>query len=291
MDIVHVPVMLPEILDMMAPKDNGIYVDATLGLGGHAEGMLKLAPECTLIGLDRDGDAIEMSRERLKGYSNVHLERDSFSNMKEVVNGLGYEKVTGILIDAGVSTMHLKAESRGFSFLRDEPLDMRMDCRQSLTAERVVNSYTEKDLADIIFQYGEERASRRIARGIVYARRRKPISSCKELGEIIARSLGGRGRIHPATRTFQAIRIEVNKELEELSKAVDAGAELLAENGRYFVVSYHSLEDRIIKNAFRKLAKEGIFNIITKKPLVPGRDEQRSNPSSRSAKLRVAEKI
>ncbi len=291
MSVLHIPVMMEEVLEMLSPKNGETYVDATLGMGGHSEGILRRAPECTLIGIDRDESALGEAKKRLKGYQNTHLVRGKFSNMKQVVNDLGYERVNGILIDAGVSTLHLKAEGRGFSFLNDEPLDMRMDQRQDLDAQKVVNSYPEKELADIIFKYGDERFSRRIARGIVYARKKSRIKSCMELAEIIERSVRRRGRIHPATRTFQAIRIEVNKELEELSTAVDAGADILQSQGRYCVISYHSLEDRIIKNSFKRLAKEGVFNIITKKPLVPERQEKLANPSSRSAKLRGAEKI
>lgn len=291
MAIIHVPVMREEVLGALELKSSGIYIDATLGLGGHAKGILQRAGGCTLIGIDRDENAIEIARERLKSYQKVHLIKNKFSNMKDVVNNLGYEKVNGILLDVGVSTLHLKAEGRGFSFLRDEPLDMRMDQCSDLTAEKVVNSYKEKDLADVIYQFGEERYSRRIAKSIVFARRKNRITSCKELATIIERAVGRRGRIHPATRTFQALRIEVNGELDELSKAVDSGAELLEEQGRFCVLSYHSLEDRIVKNAFKKLAKEGLFRIITKKPMVPEREEQKLNPSSRSAKLRVSEKI
>ena len=291
MEIIHVPVMRDEVLDALELKDSGIYVDATLGLGGHAVGILQRAEGCTLIGIDRDESAIRIAKERLKGYQKVYFVKERFSNLKDVVNDLGYEKVNGIILDAGVSTLHLKDEGRGFSFMKDDPLDMRMDRESELTAEKVVNSYKEKDLADVIYQYGEERYSRRIAKSIVNTRRKNRITSCKELANIIGKAVGRRGRIHPATRTFQALRIEVNSELDELSKAVDSGAELLEENGRFCILSYHSLEDRIVKNAFRKLAKEGLFRIITKKPMVPEREEQKLNPSSRSAKLRVAEKI
>lgn len=275
---------------MLRPGQDGIYLDATIGPGGHAEGILQCAGNCTLIGIDRDEKAIERAKERLKNYRNVHFIRDSFANIKAAVNSLGYDSVNGILLDLGVSALHLKSEGRGFSFLKDEPLDMRMDQRQGLTAEDVVNRYPGKELATVIWQYGEERFSRKIAKAIVNARRRKRIRSCRELAGIIEKVIR-RGRIHPATRTFQAVRIEVNKELEELPAAIDAGVELLEPEGRFCVISYHSLEDRIVKNAFKKLAKDGLFNIITKKPLVPDRQEQRLNPSSRSAKLRVGEKI
>jgi len=291
MNIVHVPVLKKEVIEHMKLKNSGIYVDATIGLGGHAEGILQNAKECTLIGIDRDREALDRARERFSDCGNVHLVRDSFSNMRSVINALGFSKVNGILLDLGVSTLHLKANGRGFSFLKDEPLDMRMHREQTLTAEDVINTYPEKNLADIIWKYGEERRSRRIARAIVYARRKSPVRTCRELAHIIEKSVGRAGRIHPATRTFQAVRIEVNRELEQLSAALDEGAGLLAEEGRMCVISYHSLEDRIVKNAFRELARQGLFRIITKKPLIPGREEILINPSSRSAKLRVAERL
>jgi 16S rRNA (cytosine1402-N4)-methyltransferase len=291
MEIIHVPVMREEILEALKIKSTGVYVDATLGLGGHSEGILQQAENCTLIGIDRDDRAIAIAEERLSRFRNVHLVRDSFSNMRDVVHDLGYKSVSGIILDAGVSTLHLKDESAGFSFLSDEPLDMRMDRSQKLTAREVVNRYPEKDLAAILYEYGEEWRSRRIARAIDYARKKQPINTCKELADIIQKSIGRHGRIQPATKTFQAIRIEVNKELEELSAGIDAGTELLEPDGRFCVLSYHSLEDRIVKNAFKKLAKDGIFRIITKKPLVPRKQEQKINPSSRSAKFRVGERI
>jgi 16S rRNA (cytosine1402-N4)-methyltransferase len=291
MGIVHIPVMLEEVLEALKIKDSGVYVDATLGLGGHAEGILQRAKKCIVIGIDRDNEVLKIAKERLKSYSNIHFIKDNFSNMQAIVNRLGYSRVDGILLDIGVSALHLRAEGRGFSFLKDEPLDMRMDQTQKLTAEDVVNRYSEKELTRIIRQYGEERFSKRIARAIINARCKKPIKSCKELALIIEKVIGRRGRIHPATRTFQAIRIEVNKELAELSKAIDAGADILKTGGRMCVLSYHSLEDRIVKNGFKKLAEKGLFNIITKKPLVPSKQEKTSNPSSRSAKLRVVERI
>lgn len=291
MEIIHVPVMLEEVLEALKIRDNGIYVDATIGLGGHSEGILQRAKECTLIGIDRDDKALEIAKRRLKEFRNVFLVKESFSRLKTVVENMGHEKVSGILLDIGVSTLHLQSEGRGFSFLNDDLLDMRMDQSQGLTAEEVVNTYSEKNLADVIWRYGEERFSRKIAKAIVYRRRKGRIKSCKDLAGIIAKTIGRRGRIHPATRTFQALRIEVNKELDELSAAIESGADILESEGRFCVISYHSLEDRIVKNAFRKLAKEGLFRIITRRPLVPGREEQRINPSSRSAKLRVGERV
>lgn len=279
-----------EVLEALRVESKGVYVDATIGLGGHAESILQKAEGCTVIGIDRDEEALKIAEEKLRGH-NLHIVRDRFSNLRPVVKALGYNEVDGILLDVGVSTLHLKADGRGFSFLKDEPLDMRMDQGQKLTAEEVVNRYPEKKLADVIWKYGDERFSRRIARAVVSSRRRKRIVSCKELAGIIEKAMRRRGRIHPATRTFQALRIEVNKELEELQDAIDGGAEILKKGGRLCVLSYHSLEDRIVKNAFRHLAKEGIFNIITRKPLVPDRQERDLNPSSRSAKLRVGEKL
>ncbi|KPK00665.1 MAG: hypothetical protein AMK71_08100 [Nitrospira bacterium SG8_35_4] len=291
MNVVHVPVMREEVIENMNLKNSGVYVDATVGLGGHAEGILRNAKKCTLIGIDRDQEALDRARERFIEYGNVHLVRDSFSNIRSVVNTLGFSEVDGILLDLGVSSLHLKSGGRGFSFLKDDPLDMRMDKGQDLTAEKVINTYSEKDLADLIWKYGEERRSRRIARSIAFARRKSPVRSCSELAMIIEKSIGRSGRIHPATRTFQAIRIEVNRELEQLTDALEAGAGMLAKDGRLCVISYHSLEDRIVKNAFRELAKQGLFRIITKKPLTPGQEEKKVNPSSRSAKLRAAERL
>ncbi len=291
MEIVHVPVMREEVLEALNIVRSGVYVDATVGTGGHAGGILERAGACTLIGIDRDRRAIEIARERLGDHENIHLVQDSFSHLGTVVRNLGYDRVNGILLDLGVSTLQLKSEGRGFSFLSNEPLDMRMDKSQGITAEEIVNNYSEKDLADVIWKFGEERFNRRIAKAICYARQEKPVRSCGDLAAIIEKSVRRRGRIHPATRTFQALRIEVNRELEELTVAVEKGVELLDKGGRFCILSYHSLEDRIVKHAFRKLAREGLFHIITKKPLVPDRQEQRINPSSRSAKLRAGERI
>jgi 16S rRNA (cytosine1402-N4)-methyltransferase len=291
MNIVHVPVMREEVLRGLNLKKNGIYIDATLGLGGHAEGILQDSGGCTLVGIDRDGEALAAAKERLQGFENVYLARDKFSHMKGVAAGFGVSQVDGILLDLGVSTLQLKDKGRGFSFLKDEPLDMRMNPEQELTAGIIVNTYPEKQLADIIWKYGEERNSRRIARALVRRRCKKPVLTCRELADIIEKTIGRRGRIHPATRTFQALRIEVNSELDELSMAVENGAQLLKEGGRLCVISYHSLEDRIVKHAYKRLAEEGMLRIITKKPLRPEQEEIKINPSSRSAKLRVSERI
>ncbi len=291
MEITHLPVMLEEVLRMLNVKKSSVYIDGTVGLGGHAEGILKsVNGRCTLIGIDKDEDALKMAEKRLQGFD-VYLVRDRFSNMDAVIRNLGYEKVDGILLDLGVSTLQLKSEGRGFSFLKDEPLDMRMDTGQTLTALKIVNGYSEKDLAHILWQYGEERFSRKIARALVNVREQKPIRTCRELSQIIEKTIGRKGRIHPATKTFQALRIEVNKELAELSMTINTGTNILKPGGRFCILSYHSLEDRIVKHSFKDLAHKGMVLIITKKPLVPEKEEQGLNPSSRSAKLRAVEKL
>ncbi len=291
MEIAHVPVMLEEVLRMLNVKKSGVYIDGTVGLGGHAEGILKsINGGCTLIGIDKDEEALKIAEKKLQGFD-VHLVRDRFSNMDAVIRGLGYERVDGILLDLGVSALQLKSEGRGFSFLKDELLDMRMDERQTLTALKIINDYSEKDLAHVIWQYGEERFSRKIARALVNSRKQKQIRTCTELSQVIEKTIGRKGRIHPATKTFQALRIEVNKELAELSAAVNTGINILKAGGRFCILSYHSLEDRIIKHSFKELAQKGMVSIITKKPLVPKKEEQRLNPSSRSAKLRAVEKL
>jgi len=291
MGIEHVPVMLRKVLEVLMVRESGIYVDGTVGLGGHAEGILRsVAGGCTLIGIDQDIEALKIAKKRLENY-NVHLAKDDFSNMESVVKDFGYKKADGILLDLGVSSLQFKTEGRGFSFLKDEPLDMRMDRDQELTAANIVNEYSESDLAHVLWQYGEERFSRRIARAVIAARAKKPVETCRELSRIIERTVKRKGRIHPATRTFQALRIEVNKELTRLTTAMNAGMNLLRAGGRFCVLSYHSLEDRIVKHSFKEMAHEGIVTIITKRPLVPEKEELCSNPSSRSAKLRVAEKL
>lgn len=296
MEVIHVPVLVEEVLVGLMIKKSGTYVDGTLGPGGHAEAILrKTGGDCTLIGIDRDSEAVGQAKKRLKNYS-VHFVRDNFSNMESVVRGLGYREVDGVLLDLGVSSFQLKAEGRGFSFLKDEPLDMRMDSREGLTAGKIVNKYPEKELSDILWRYGEERFCRRIAREIVRTREKQPIMTCRDLAMLIERVVKKKrkmyfpGRIHPATRTFQALRIEVNRELSELTLAVRAGVNILKAGGRICIISYHSLEDRIVKHSYREMAKNGLINIITKKPQLPRKEEKDLNPSSRSAKLRIAER-
>jgi 16S rRNA (cytosine1402-N4)-methyltransferase len=282
--------LLNETLEALALKDNGIYVDATIGEGGHALGILQRVPSCKLIGIDRDEEAIKAVQQRLQGYD-VHLFQEPFSKLKTIVQSLRIDAVDGIVIDPGLSNIHLRSEGRGFSFMKDDPLDMRMDNRQDLTAWHVVNQYSEKELAQVLWEYGEERHARGIARAVVAARKTQPIKTCRDLVRIVETKARKTGRIHVATKTFQAIRIEVNKELDELKKAIVEGSAILGPSGRFCILSYHSLEDRIVKHTFKALQQDGLIQVITKKPVRATIEEIRRNPSARSAKLRIGEKI
>jgi 16S rRNA (cytosine1402-N4)-methyltransferase len=285
-DAGHVPVLLAETLEVLAVRPGGFWVDGTVGLGGHAAAILRAsAPSGRLLGLDRDGETLARAREALASFgARVRLEQADF---REIPERSG-EPADGILLDLGVSSAQLDDPGRGFSFLSDGPLDMRMDRRGGETAADLVNRLPEKTLADLIFRYGEERASRRIARGIVRARERAPLRSTAELAEIVRRaSPRGRRRGHdPATRTFQALRIRVNRELEGLEAAVERAAACLAPRGRLAVIAFHSLEDRAVKTVFRALAAAQ-FSLVTRKPLRPSAEEVRRNPRARSARLRA----
>ncbi|MFA5352598.1 MAG: 16S rRNA (cytosine(1402)-N(4))-methyltransferase RsmH [Thermodesulfovibrionales bacterium] len=286
---IHVPVLLDEILDMLRIRPDGVYLDGTVGLGGHSSEILSRIPEGVLIGIDKDDDALRHAAETL-GDKRVFLRKGAFSNISEIVSSLGIKAVDGVLLDLGVSMLQLKAMERGFSFLSQERLDMRMDKTQDLSAWEVVNGYPEADLERVIREYGEEPFARRIVREIVSQRKKARIETCKELADLIARVSRRRGKSHPATLTFQALRIEVNGEMDELRKGLAAALDILSEGGRLCVISYHSLEDRIVKNFMREEARGGLIELITKKPLPPSREEVRRNPASRSAKLRVGEK-
>ena len=287
----HLPVMLEEVIEVLDPRQNGVYIDATVGPGGHSEEILKrIDAGGLLIGIDRDEEALKMAEERLSD-RRVVLKRGSFSDMESMVYAEGILSVDGVLFDLGMSMLQLKSPDKGFSFAADDRLDMRMDRRQKLSAWDVVNRYSGKELERILREFGEERLSRKIARAITTRRQKKPIDTCSELSAIVEGVYGGRGRFHPATRTFQALRIEVNRELDQLRSGLEAASRLLKSNGRLCVISYHSLEDRIVKHFLTESSRDGLFRVITKKPLIPSADEIRSNPSSRSAKLRGAEKI
>ncbi len=282
--------MLREVIEVLKPMDGGIYVDATIGLGGHAEEILKHIGNGSLIGIDRDEAAVNLAMQRLSD-KRVTYKNGRFSELSRLVAETGISGVNGILFDLGTSMLHLKTPERGFSFLSEEMLDMRMDKAQRLTARDIVNKYPEKEIENILREYGEERLSRKIAKAIIYYREKKEINTCAELADIVWRVYGRRGKHHPATKTFQALRIAVNDEMNELRRGLEESAGILKSGGKLCVISYHSLEDRIVKTFIKERNKEGVFKIITKKPLTPSADEVRSNPSARSAKLRGAEKI
>ena len=283
--VVHLPVMVGQVLEYLRVSDKGVYVDATLGLGGYSKEILsRLGAEGRLIGIDRDEDAISIARGRL-GNGRVTLMRASFSEISQLLEP---DSIDGVVFDLGISMLQLRQKGRGFSFLTDEPLDMRMDRSQPLTAEKVINTYPEGELRRILREYGEEKKASLIEQEIV---RRRPIRTTRELSELVERVYGRRARIHPATKTFQAIRIEVNSELKELARGLSSAEKVLKKGGRLVVVSYHSLEDRIVKNFMRDSQRMGRLRVLTKKPLTPSLDEMRANPSCRSAKMRAGEKI
>ena len=291
MEIIHLPVLVKEAIKVLNPIPGGTYVDATIGPGGHSEEILTLiGTGGKLIGIDRDNEALRTAQERLSD-KRVILRKGSFSDMEKLLKKDEITEVDGILFDLGISMIQMKNIERGFSFISDKRMDMRMDKEQALSARDVVNKYSANELERILREFGEERLSRKISEAIVRKRRIKPIDTCSELSEIVERVYGRRGRVHPATKTFQALRIEVNKELDELQKGLDASVKILKRGGRLCVISYHSLEDRIVKHFIARSSKEGSLKVITKKPLTPGSEEIRSNPSSRSAKLRGAERI
>ncbi|WP_461829944.1 16S rRNA (cytosine(1402)-N(4))-methyltransferase RsmH [Aquifex sp.] len=294
MEVIHKPVLLKESVQLLTENGGKIYVDSTLGLGGHAKEILKQREDIFLVGIDKDDEAIQIAKENLKEFEGRFvIYKADFKDFDLVLEEEGIEKVDGILFDLGTSMLQLKSE-RGFSFQIDAPLDMRMDKEQTLTAYKVVNQYSERELARIIKEYGEEKFAKRIARAIVQRRKKKPIETTGELVEVILSAVPEpykHGRIHPATRTFQAIRIEVNKELESLREALYKTPDYLNTKGRLVVISFHSLEDRIVKHFMKEKEKEGIFKILTKKPITPSEEEVKENPASRSAKLRAAERV
>ena len=286
-DAGHVPVLLDETLELLAVRSGGLWVDGTLGLGGHAEAVLRAtAPDGRLVGFDRDAEALERARARLLPFgARVRLEHADY---REIPERLGEERASGILLDLGVSSLQLDDAERGFSFQREGPLDMRMDRSRRGTASELVNRMRESELADLIHELGEEPFSRRIARAIVRAREQAPIETTTRLAEIVRRAAprSRRPGFHPATRTFQALRIRVNRELDGLGEAIERAAACLRSGGRIVVIAFHSLEDRAAKHAFRALAGRG-FSLLTRKPLRPGEAELRRNPRARSARLRA----
>lgn len=302
----HEPIMLKECIENLNIKPNGIYVDGTIGGAGHSSEIVKkLSKEGLLIGIDRDTEALEASKKRLKEYENVKYVWGKHENIKKHINNFGIEKVDGILLDLGVSSYQIDEASRGFSYTKNAKLDMRMNKEQDLTAMEVVNNYKQSDLEKVFFEYGEERFSKKIASRIVRERENKKIETTYELADLIRSCVPNKIAIDSLKRIFQALRIEVNGELKELEKAIKDSIDILNEGGRICIITFHSLEDRIVKNTYIemqgvcKCPKDfpkcvcGVVHhgkIITRKPIVPTEEEQERNPRSKSAKLRVFEK-
>lgn len=310
MEFNHVSVLLEECIEGLNINPDGIYVDGTLGGAGHGiEVCRRLSEKGRFVGIDQDEDAIRVSTERLSGFSDrVTIVKSNYVHMKRVLQELGVEQVNGILLDLGVSSYQLDTQERGFSYMADASLDMRMDRSQTLTAGDVVNTYPEEKLYQVIKEYGEERFARSIARNIVQRRQEKRIETTGELVDVIRASMPAKaknGKGHPAKRTFQAIRIEVNHELEVLQESLEDMVSLLADGGRLCIITFHSLEDRMVKNFFRRMenpctcppdfpvcvcGKQSKGKVITRKPILPGTEELDKNKRSKSAKLRIFEK-
>ena len=294
----HLPVMPSEVLSWLQPHSGGIYVDCTVGYCGHANEILRVTqPHGIVLGIDRDVQAINAGRQELQSFGDrAILVKAHFMELKQILVERGIPRVHGVLFDLGVSSPQFDEPSRGFSFRSEGPLDMRMDQSSGRTAADIVNELDETDLADMIYRLGEERYSRRIARAIVSARRRQTLTNTHQLVSVIESAVPGhyrRGRIHCATRTFQALRIAVNNELDHLETSLRDAADALASGGRLCVISFHSLEDRIVKQTFKGLSSQsgGELEILTKRPQVPSDNERNRNPRSRSAKLRVMQRI
>jgi 16S rRNA (cytosine1402-N4)-methyltransferase len=302
----HKPVLLMETIKYLSPIE-GIFVDATIGLGGHAEAILNSSEKINLIGIDQDKQAIKIAEQRLKKFGNkVRIFHANFADLKAILNQLGIEKIEGILADLGVSSLQLDDESRGFSFRFDAQLDMRMNPdAQTKTAADLLKTLSEEEIAELLFRYGEEKFARQIAKKIVMEREAgRFIETTFELAKLVEKVVGGRKhkRIHPATRTFQALRIAVNRELEVLEKFIFDAVDVLRKNGRFVIISFHSLEDRLVKSSFLKLSgkcqcskdfpecvcgAKKLVEVLTRKPVIPSENEKKENPRSRSAKLRA----
>jgi 16S rRNA (cytosine1402-N4)-methyltransferase len=288
--------MVAQALELLDPREGGIYVDGTLGLGGHARAILeRIGKDGRLVGIDRDQSSLELARKNLDGFLEQCLFfHDHFCNMDGVLNTAHLGKVDGILLDLGISSFQLDDQARGFSFQKEGPLDMRMDRDDPLTAADIVNSSSEQEIAEILRDYGEEKFHRRIARSIVQRRSLAPFRTTEELKDIVQKAMPAgwqRGKIHPATRAFQAFRIAVNRELEEVATGLDKAPAFLKEDGRLVVIAFHSLEDRIVKEKFRHFSRMGTMEILTKKPLRPSEQEEKENTRARSARLRGARRL
>ncbi len=290
----HAPVLVAETMAVLAPARGGLFVDCTVGLGGHSRALLE-AGAGRVLGLDRDREALRLAAEALAGFGDrVELVHADYRDLDRVLDARGIPQVDGALADLGISSMQLAGDGRGFSFQRDEPLDMRMDQSSGASAADLLATVEEEELANVIFRFGEERHSRRIARAITRARTQAAVATTGQLAQIVRRAIPGRGyqRIDPATRTFQAIRIWVNRELDGLDVFVAAAAARLAAGARLAIIAFHSLEDRIVKHTFRALAQgEAALRILTKRPIEAGDAEVDGNPRARSAKLRAIERL
>ena len=303
----HKPVLFDEVIENIVTNKEGVYLDCTLGGAGHTQGILENTSEKgVVIAIDQDDDAIEFAGKKLENYKErIKIFKDNFKNLDTVLYMAGYEKVSGILMDIGVSSYQLDDPERGFSYKYEAKLDMRMNKNAKISAYEVINEFSEQEIADILYKYGEEPKSRRIARKITEARKEKSIETTTELADIVIRAIGKSMKRHPAKRTFQAVRMYVNKELEVLEEALEKAVELLEDRGRLLVITFHSLEDRIVKNKFREFekpckcppnipicvcGKESLGKVITKKPIVAGELELNDNSRAHSAKLRVFER-
>ena len=303
----HKPVLFDEVIENIVTNKEGVYLDCTLGGAGHTQGILENTSEkAVVIAIDQDDDAIEFAGKKLESYKGrIKIFKDNFKNLDTVLYMAGYEKISGILMDIGVSSYQLDDPERGFSYKYEAKLDMRMDKSAKISAYEVINEFSEQEIADILYKYGEEPKSRRIARKITEARKEKKIETTTELADIVIRAIGKSMKRHPAKRTFQAVRMYVNQELEVLEEALEKAVELLEDRGRLLVITFHSLEDRIVKNKFREFekpckcppnipicvcGKESLGKVITKKPIVAGELELKDNSRAHSAKLRVFER-
>ncbi len=298
MQTVHRSVLLKESIEGLSVEGSVLVVDGTFGGGGHSQGILEAYPKAKVLAIDQDSTAWDKAKDKFKGLENrIAFKNGNFRDIKKIVEGVGVESVDGVLLDLGLSSDQLENSGRGFTFMKDEPLMMTMKANplpEDVTAKEIVNEWEESNLADIIYGYGEERFAKRIARGIVEARAKGEISSTLQLVEIIKSSVPApyrKGKIHPATKTFQALRIAVNDELNTLMKGLEDGFEMLKVGGRMSVISFHSLEDRIVKNFNKEKVKHGVALLINKKPIVASRDELKENGRARSAKLRIIKKI
>jgi len=294
----HTPVMLNEVLSYLNLSPGKVIVDATVGTAGHSKAILeRITPGGRLVGIDRDEESLSIARERLRNFSgSFDLVHGNFIDIDAILNNLDIKKVDGMLFDLGISSFQLDDPKRGFSFQNEGPLDMRLDRTSYISAYDLVNNLNEEELSSILWTFGQERWHNRIARILVHERQRQPIATTSQLSNIVLQAIPYRYRhryyrIHPATRTFQAVRIAVNRELETLEQAIGKTLDFLGEKARACIISFHSLEDRVVKLSFRKFAAEGLADIVTPKPQGPGQEEIGINPSSRSAKLRVMERL